>query len=55
LWLLLEEFDVFIRLAQDREDEMGDEVVGVRLEEGPHGLGLDALVEEVERVVQAGL
>ncbi len=34
---------------------MGNEVVSVRLEQSPHGLGLDALVQEVQSVVQAGL
>lgn len=34
---------------------MRDEVVGVRLEQSPHGLGLDAFVQKVQCVVQTGL
>lgn len=55
LWLFLKKLNVIIRLAQYREDEMRYEVVRVWLEQSPHGLWLDAFVEEVESVVQAGL
>lgn len=55
LWLVVEQLDILIRLAQDGEDKMRDEVVGVRLQQSPHRLGLDAFVQEVQGVVQTSL
>jgi len=51
----LEKFNVLIRLAQNREDQMLDQDLHVRLKVVPHSLGLDALLHEYQSEAQAGL
>ena len=43
-----EELDVLVGLTQDREEEVGDQIVHVRLQVNPHRLGLHAFVQEGE-------
>ena len=48
----MKKFEVFVGLAEDRKQHMGNECFHVRLQMNPHGLWLDALIEILERVIK---